>query len=92
MPRLPPRRTVFCAAAVAATIVSLIANRATPPPHTMEAVRTALTQLDPAGADREKLAAWGEPVRYAAVAASDRDYETVRMYKGNLELPTSNRE
>jgi hypothetical protein len=32
-----------------------------------------------AGADRNKLAAWGEPVRYGAVAASDHDDETVRM-------------
>ncbi len=70
----------------------LIANRATLPLHTREAVRTALTQLDPVGADRETLAAWGEPVRYGAVAASDHDYDTVRMYKGNLEIPTSNKE
>lgn len=71
---------------------ALIANRATLPAQTMEAFRTALTQLDPNGADKEMLASWGESLRFGAVAASDRDFDPVRLYKGNLHIPTSSKQ
>jgi phosphonate transport system substrate-binding protein len=58
----------------------------------MEAFRTALTQLDPNGADKEMLASWGESLRFGAVAASDRDFDPVRLYKGNLHIPTSSKQ
>jgi len=70
----------------------LIANRATLPEHAIKATQDALTRLDPAGADRELLADWGEFVRYGSIVASDHDYDAVRAFKGNLEIPLRNKE
>ena len=70
----------------------LVANRATLPADAIEAVRTALVQLQPTGTDQKMLADWGEPVRYGAVAAKDGDYDDVRAFKGKLEIPIHNKE
>lgn len=70
----------------------LVANRATLPAQTMEAIQTALIKLDAGGADQGIVAAWGESIRYGAVAATNHDYDPVRTYKGDLEIPTSNKE
>jgi phosphonate transport system substrate-binding protein len=70
----------------------LVANRATLPAGTMEAIRRALISLDSAGKDRDMLVSWGESIRYGAVPASDHDYDPVRTYKSNLEIPTDNKD
>ncbi len=69
----------------------LVGNRATLSAATMQTLRDALTKLDPA-VDREMLASWGENIRYGAVTASDRDYDVVRRFKGNSEIPVSNKD
>jgi len=69
----------------------LVANQATVSAATIEAIRTALTRLDPAGADKEMLQSWGENIRYGAVTAADSDYAVVRKFKGNLEIPTTDK-
>jgi phosphonate transport system substrate-binding protein len=70
----------------------LVANRATMSASTMQALREALITLEPAAADKEMLATWGDNIRYGAVAASDKDYEVVRKFKGNIVIPTANKE
>ncbi|MDD2464910.1 MAG: PhnD/SsuA/transferrin family substrate-binding protein [Desulfobulbus sp.] len=70
----------------------LIGNQKTLSQKTLEAIRQAMIQLDPAGADKELLGRWGGSIRYGAVQATDSDYQTVRKYKGNLEIPTGNKE
>jgi phosphonate transport system substrate-binding protein len=69
----------------------LVANRATLSPETMEAIRTMLTRLDPTGADKEMLLSWGENIRYGAVTAADSDYSVVRKFKGDIEMPTTDK-
>ncbi|WP_319589178.1 PhnD/SsuA/transferrin family substrate-binding protein [uncultured Desulfobulbus sp.] len=68
----------------------LVANRATMSASTIQALQNALTKLDPA-ADQEMLASWGENIRYGAVAASDKDYDVVRKFKGTSEIPVANK-
>lgn len=68
----------------------LVANRATMFASTIQALQNALTKLDSA-ADQEMLASWGENIRYGAVAASDKDYDVVRKFKGTSEIPTGNK-
>ena len=70
----------------------LVGNGATMPAATMQALRTALTKLDPAAADKEMLASWGGNIRYGAVAASDKDYDPVRKFKGNAGIPTASKD
>ncbi|MGE4559164.1 MAG: PhnD/SsuA/transferrin family substrate-binding protein [Desulfobulbus sp.] len=70
----------------------LIANQETLSRETREAIRQAMVQLDPAGADKAMLTRWGGSIRYGAVTAADADYQAVRTYKGQLEIPTDNRE
>lgn len=70
----------------------LIANQETLSLKTRKAIRQAMIQLDPAGADKAMLAGWGGSIRYGAVSANDADYQTVRTYKGQLEIPTDNKE
>lgn len=70
----------------------LIGNRATLSQETLEAIRQAMIRLDPAGADKEMLARWGGSIGYGAVQATDADYRTVRTYKGELEIPISDKE
>jgi phosphonate transport system substrate-binding protein len=70
----------------------LVGNQATMSSTTMQNLREALTRLDPATADKEMLAAWGENIRYGAVAASDKDYDVVRKFKGNSAIPTTNKD
>ena len=70
----------------------LVGNRATMSTTTMQALREALTKLDPAAGDKEMLATWGENIRYGAVAASDKDYDVVRKFKGNGTIPTADKD
>ena len=70
----------------------LVANRATMSASTMQALREALIALDPVAADKEMLATWGDNIRFGAVAASDKDYDVVRKFKGNSVIPTANKE
>ncbi len=70
----------------------LVANRTTLSATTIEALRDVLTKLDPFVADKEMLATWGENIRFGAVAASDKDYDVVRKFKGNIVIPTANKE
>jgi phosphonate transport system substrate-binding protein len=69
----------------------LVGNGATLSTANMQVLREALTKLDPA-VDHEMLASWGENIRYGAVAASDRDYDVVRKFKGNSEVPSANKD
>jgi phosphonate transport system substrate-binding protein len=70
----------------------LIGNRATLSQETLVAIRQAMIGLDPAGADKKMLARWGGSIGYGAVHATDADYQTVRNYKGELEIPINNKE
>lgn len=70
----------------------LVANRATLPAATMEALQKALTSLDPAGPDKELLAQWGENIRYGALVASDSDYDVVRRFRGDIVIPSTSKE
>lgn len=70
----------------------LIGNRETLSRETLATICQAMIRLDPAGDDKETLAHWGGSIRFGAVQASDADYQTVRKYKGNLEIPTGNKE
>lgn len=71
---------------------ALVANRATMSEKTMETIRDSLVKLNPSGADRQMLATWGENVRYGAVEAFDADYDVVRKLKGNMVIPTGNKD
>lgn len=92
MPRLSPRRTVFFSGAVAATRAIRFAPQPMencenmvlqfrPIVDFLQKIWGATIEFvfSEGRADQNKLAAWGEPVRYGAVAASDHDDETVRM-------------
>ena len=70
----------------------LVGNRATMSTTTMQALREALTKLAPVAGDKEMLATWGENIRYGAVAASDKDYDVVRKFKGNGSIPTADKD
>lgn len=70
----------------------LVANRRTLDDATLQAIRTALTSLEPTGADQALLAQWGPSIRHGAVAATDTDYQALRRYRGTLTIPTSNKE
>ena len=70
----------------------LVANRATMSASTMQALREALIALDPVAADKEMLATWGDNIRFGTVAASDKDYDVVRKFKGNSVIRTANKE
>ncbi|MGD9950652.1 MAG: PhnD/SsuA/transferrin family substrate-binding protein [Desulfobulbus sp.] len=70
----------------------LIGNQKTLSPQTLEAIRQNMIRLDPAEADKKMLGRWGRSIRFGAVRASDDDYQTVRKYKGKLEIPTGNKE
>lgn len=70
----------------------LVGNRATMSTTTMQALREALTKLAPVAGDKEMLATWGENIRYGAVAASDKDYDVVRKFKGNGSIPTTDKD
>jgi phosphonate transport system substrate-binding protein len=71
---------------------ALVANRATLPGEKMEAIRSILTGLNPAGSDKEMLISWGENIRNGAVTASDQDYDVVRKLKGNIVIPTTDKD
>lgn len=71
---------------------ALVGNRQTLAEPTLQAIRTALTGLDPAGVDQALLAQWGASIRYGAVAATDADYQALRRYWGTLAIPTGNKE
>jgi len=66
---------------------ALIGNEKTLDPHIRDAIRNALTSLDATGRDKIMLEAWGENIRYGAVAGSDGDYDAVRQLLGNTEIP-----
>ena len=70
----------------------LIGNRRTLDDATLQAIRTALTSLDPSGADQALLTQWGASIRHGAVAGTDADYQALRRYRGKLTIPTSNKE
>ena len=70
----------------------LVANRATMSEKNITAIRTALNQLDPGGADKELLATWGENIRHGAIVALEHDYDLVRRLKGDRAIPTANKE
>lgn len=70
----------------------LVGNRETLDETTLQAIRTALTSLDPTGADQAMLAQWGASIRYGAVTATDGDYQALRRYRGNLTIPTNNKD
>ncbi len=70
----------------------LIGNQRTLSPKTLQTIQQALVALDPENADKEMLARWGRSIRYGAVEATDADYQTVRRYKADLEIPTGNKE
>lgn len=70
----------------------LVGNRRTLDEATLQAIRTALTSLDPAGGDQALLAQWGASIRHGAVAATDADYQALRRYRGTLAIPTTNKD
>lgn len=71
---------------------ALIGNTATLSPKTLEAIQQAMITLDPTTKGKEEMSRWGRSIRYGAVQADDADYETVRAYKGELTIPTTNKE
>ena len=71
---------------------ALVANRMTMPEKAMQAIRDCLVELKPDGADKEMLASWGENIRYGAVKASDTDYDVIRKLKGNVIIPTADKD
>jgi len=71
---------------------ALIGNKATLSPETMQAIQQAMITLDPTQKGEKEMARWGRSIRYGAVRATDNDYKTVRAYKGNLEIPTANKD
>jgi phosphonate transport system substrate-binding protein len=70
----------------------LVANKATMSDQAITALRESLKRLDPAGADKEMLGSWGENIRNGVVVAVDSDYDAVRKFKSNLQIPTANKE
>lgn len=69
----------------------LVANKATISDATMQSLREVLIKLDPAGADKDRMTAWGENIRNGAVSASDKDYDVVRKLKGNIKIPSADK-
>ena len=70
---------------------ALIANQATLPLTTQHAIRTLLTQLDPAGEEKDRIGLWGENLRHGATEATDSDYEPVRLLKGDMLIPAKDK-
>lgn len=70
----------------------LVANQATLSGETIKALREILIKLDPVGVDKVMLATWGENICNGAVEATDKDYDIVRKFKGNLQIPTADKE
>jgi phosphonate transport system substrate-binding protein len=70
---------------------ALVAHRANMSPEKMDAIRGALLSLDAAGPDKERLSTWGENIRYGAALASDGDYDALRKLKGNIVIPTTDK-
>jgi phosphonate transport system substrate-binding protein len=71
---------------------SLVANQATLSDATRKSLRDAMIGLEPTAADKDMLAAWGENLRNGAVVAADEDYNVVRKLKGNIEIPTDDKD
>ena len=67
--------------------MGLVANGKTLTQEDRAAIRRILTSLDPRGRDKDKLAAWGETLRYGAAAADDADYGAARRIQGKLVIP-----
>ena len=70
----------------------LVANKATMSDATMKSLRDLLIALQPDAADKDMLATWGDNLRNGAVAASDQDYDVVRKLKGNVVIPTADKD
>lgn len=66
---------------------ALVGNGKTLKPEMLEAIRTALTSLEPQGRDKTMLESWGPNIRYGAVGARDGDYESVRLLLGSDPIP-----
>ena len=67
----------------------LAGNQQTLTEENIRGIRAQLTRLRPLQntADAETTRGWGRNIKHGAVAASDRDFETVRAKLGELEIP-----
>lgn len=70
---------------------AIVANQATLPLATQHAIRTLLTQLDPAGEEKDMIGLWGENLRHGATDATDNDYDPVRLLKGDMLIPAKDK-
>ncbi|GAA0571138.1 PhnD/SsuA/transferrin family substrate-binding protein [Caenispirillum bisanense] len=67
---------------------ALIANRDTVAAAQRDGLVAALTALDPAGSDKDRMAQWGVNFRYGAEPAADGDYDALRAMGGWHDIPT----
>lgn len=70
----------------------LIANRATLSEDTLRALRESLTAAETTLTGKAARELWGDNIRHGAVAASDEDYEPVRMLQGDTVIPTRDKQ
>lgn len=68
---------------------ALIANSRTMSRADIEAIRKALTSLQPLKnpADAQVTQGWGDNIRSGAVVASDSDYDSVRKLRARADIP-----
>ncbi|WP_019022434.1 PhnD/SsuA/transferrin family substrate-binding protein [Thioalkalivibrio sp. ALE23] len=68
---------------------ALVANRDTVSDARLQELREALVRLRPAESDEdaERMAEWGESLRYGAQAVDDEDYAAVRRLHGEVAIP-----
>lgn len=66
---------------------ALIANTRRLSPDTLNALREALTTLEPAGKDKALMADWGSNLRYGSVKASNEDFDVVRQLRRGAQIP-----
>ncbi|MDR3089302.1 MAG: PhnD/SsuA/transferrin family substrate-binding protein [Desulfobulbaceae bacterium] len=67
--------------------LALVANTETLPEKDRQIIRDFLTDSDLRRTNKAGFAAWGETVRYGAVAVSDADYDATRRYRGAMAIP-----
>lgn len=66
---------------------ALIANTRRMSPDTINALREALTTLEPAGKDQMLMSDWGGNLRYGSVMASNEDFDVVRQLRRSTQIP-----
>lgn len=66
---------------------ALVANTQRLSEARRQALREALTRLDPKGDGKALMADWGNNIRHGSIPASDQDYDILRRMRGQRSIP-----